>query len=315
VRKYAADMIGGSASEISFVTNTTSGVLLAAGAVDWEEGDNVVMPGIEFPANVYPWLALRKKGVEVRMVQPEGGRVTAGALMGECDSRTRLVTASMVQFGSGYRINLEEIGNFCRSKGILLHVDGIQGLGALDLDVRRARIDFLSAGGHKWLISMGGAGIFYCREELAGELEIPNPGWTGVCDFMDFLDYCFEYRQDGTRFEEGTLNAVGIMALGTSLERFLEIGMENVQERILSLTSELANSLRERGYHIISPFGESERSGIVSFTHPELEAGDIFEKLTSDGVIVSLRGGAIRVSPHFYNNMEDIKKLLATLER
>ncbi|MFO7915985.1 MAG: aminotransferase class V-fold PLP-dependent enzyme [Candidatus Krumholzibacteriales bacterium] len=315
VRENAAELIGASREEISFIANTTSGVLLAAGAVQWNSGDNVVLPSIEFPANVYPWMALKKKGVEIRMVPPAGGRVTSEALMENCDSRTRMVTVSLVQFSNGYRINLEELGNFCREQGILLHVDGIQGLGAVNTDLGKVKVDFLSAGGHKWLLSLGGAGIFYCRKELAEELEIPNPGWTGVQDFMNFLDYRFEYRRDGTRFEEGTLNAAGIAALGASLERFLEIGMNRVEERIRELTGTLARSLAERGYTIKSPLGEEERSGILSFTHPGHGPAGIYESLISNNIIVSLREGAVRVSPHFYNSIEEINRVIEILDR
>ena len=315
VRKNAAAFIGASSEEISFVTNTTSGVLLVAGAVQWNSGDNVVMPSIEFPANVYPWMALERKGVEIRMVPPAGGRVPAEAIMEKCDSRTRMVTVSMVQFSNGYRINLRALGDFCRENGILLHVDGIQGVGAVNIDLSRVRVDFLSAGGHKWLLSLGGAGIFYCRKGIAEQLEIPNPGWTGVSDFMNFLDYRLDYRDDGTRFEEGTLNAAGIAALGASLERFLEIGMKKVEERIKGLTGMLAMSLVERGYTIKSPFGDEERSGILSFTHPERDPAGIYEDLISNNIIVSLREGAVRVSPHFYNSGEEINRLIEILDR
>lgn len=315
VRENAAAFIGASSEEISFVTNTTSGVLLAAGAVQWNSGDNVVIPSIEFPANVYPWMSLERKGVEIRMVPPAGGRVSAEAIMEKCDSRTRMVTVSMVQFSNGYRINLRALGDFCRENGILLHVDGIQGVGAVNIDLSRVRVDFLSAGGHKWLLSMGGAGIFYCRKGIAGQLEIPNPGWTGVSDFMNFLDYRLEYRDDGTRFEEGTLNAAGITALGASLERFMEIGMEKVEARISELTGTLARSLIERGYTIKSPFGDEERSGILSFTHPRHDPAGIYEKLISNNIIVSLREGAVRVSPHFYNSGEEINRVIEILDR
>jgi len=314
VRENASRMIECLPEEISFVKNTTSGVLLAAGSLKWDRGDNLVMPGFEFPANVYPWMSLRKKGVQVRMVRPEKGRVTAEALIGECDSRTRVVTVSLVQFSNGYRLDLRRLGNFCRDRGILLHVDAIQGMGAVNIKVKEANIDLLSAGGHKWLLSLGGAGLFYCRKPLIEEMEIPNPGWTGVEEFMDFLDYRFSYRPDGSRFEEGTLNAAGIMAMGASLERFLEIGMDRVEERILELTGYLADGLIARGCTITSPFGEGERSGIVSFTHPEKNTEVIYQDLIENNIIVSLREGAVRVSPHFYNNRNDIERIFMILD-
>src|SRR6056297_4253861 len=201
-RKSAAKLIGASGKEIAFIKNTTQGVLLAAGSISWAKGDNIVIPSFEFPANVYPWIGLREMGVEVRMVAPKEGRVTAEMLIERCDEKTRLVTVSFVQFSNGYRADLVKLGNFCRENGIYLHVDAIQGLGALLLDVKKMKIDFLSAGGHKWLLATAGAGIFYCRHDLYNELKVPNPGWTNVVNHLDFLDYNFEFRDDASRFEE-----------------------------------------------------------------------------------------------------------------
>ena len=314
IRSSAAELIGASAEEIAFIKNTTQGILLAAGSIKWEKGDNIVMPSIEFPANVYPWIALKEKGVETRMVTPREKRVTAEMLIERCDERTRFVTVSFVQFSNGYRIDLEKLGNFCRKKNIFLHVDAIQGLGALQCDVKKLKVDFLSAGGHKWLLAMAGTGIFYCRRELCNKLEVPNPGWTNVVNHTDFLDYNLQFRSDAARFEEGSLNIAGIFALGASLARFLEIGLQNVQDRILFLTGKLANGLQERGYTIASPLQEAERSGIICFTHSEKSSEEICAGLSANKAVVGLREGAIRASLHFYNNISDIDKFFAILD-
>ncbi len=164
VRSAAAELTGAAADEIAFVKNTTHGVQIAAGGIRWKDGDNVVMPSIEFPANVYPWMGLWRRGVELRMVEPADGLVTAEMLAEVCDSRTRAVTVSQVQFSTGQRIDLDALGDFCRGRGIFLHVDAIQGLGALEIDVGRSKIDFLSAGGHKWMMGLPGVGIFFCPQ-------------------------------------------------------------------------------------------------------------------------------------------------------
>ncbi|MBN1163147.1 MAG: aminotransferase class V-fold PLP-dependent enzyme, partial [Candidatus Krumholzibacteriota bacterium] len=210
VRQAAAEFIGAQSEEIAFIRNTTQGVLLAANGIRWNLGDNVVMPAIEFPANVYPWMGLTSRGIELRMVEPEEGRVSADMLMDVCDDRTRVITVSLVQFSTGYRIDLEKLGRFCREKGIYLFVDAIQALGALEVSVKKWQIDFLSAGGQKWLLAAPGIGIYYCRRELLEELDIPNPGWTGVIDPEEFLDYNYTYRRDATRFEEGCHNFHGL---------------------------------------------------------------------------------------------------------
>jgi cysteine desulfurase/selenocysteine lyase len=313
IRASIAELINASAGEIAFTRNTTQGVLTAAMGLRWRKGDNVVMPSIEFPANAYPWMGLSRFGVKLKMVKPENGRVTAGMLAGACDGKTRLVTVSSVQFSNGYRVDLEDLSAFCRGRGIYLHIDGIQSLGMLDCDVSRYGIDFLSAGGHKWLLSVPGIGFFFIRKDLIEELDIWNPGWTGVVDAWNFLEYDPTYHLDAKRYEEGSLNFHGILALGASVERFLEIGMHNIEARILHLTDLLESGLTERGYEIVSPRRGSERSGIICFRHPRQDTSEVFRSLSEAGVIVSEREGSIRVSPHFYNTEEEIERFFGLL--
>jgi selenocysteine lyase/cysteine desulfurase len=312
-RIAASRLIGARSDEIAFTKNTTQGVLIAANGIRWKRGDTVVMPSIEFPANVYPWLALEKRGVHIRFVQPREGRVTARMLSDACTARTRAVTASFVQFSNGFRLDVEALGSFCRDRGIYLHVDGIQSLGMLRCDVRRMKIDFLSASGHKWLLGPVGAGFFCCRRELIEELDLWNPGWTGVRNPWCFLDYDPTYRTDAKRYEEGSLNLYGISGLGASIERFLEIGMAPVEQKILRLSELLEEGLRERGYRITSPRGKGERSGILCFCHPRKETEQLYRKLSAAHVVASLREGAIRLAPHFYNTEEEVERVLALL--
>ncbi len=314
IRSSAAALIGATAEEIAFSRNTTHAVLLAANAIRFSEGDNIVMPAIEFPANVYPWIGLTEKGVEIRMVEPENGKVTAEMLADICDGRTRAVTVSYVQFSTGQRIDCQQLGKYCRERGILLHIDAIQALGALKIDVEKEMIDLLSCGGHKWMLATPGIGLFYCRKDLIKKLAVPNPGWTGVVNPRDFLDYNFEYRDDASRYEEGSHNLQGIYALGASIGRFLEIGTDKIEERIMHLTSLIAEGLESRGYSISSPFNDDERSGIICFFDPEKDSGEIYRQLTETNVICSLREKTIRLSPHLYNDQKDIEKFFSALE-
>jgi selenocysteine lyase/cysteine desulfurase len=316
IRASAGGLIGADAREIAFLKNTTHGVLTAAGAIRWKEGDNVVMPSIEFPANVYPWMGLWKRGVEIRMVEPgDDGLVTAGMLSDVCDRRTRAVTVSLVQFSTGHRIDIAELGSFCREKGIYLHVDAIQSLGALGTDVRESKIDFLSAGGHKWMLALPGVGIFYCRHDLLGELDVPMPGWTGVVDPRDFLDLDFTYRDEAERFEEGSPNLHGIYALGVSIDRLHRLGTDAVEKRILSLTGRLAAELEKRGFTVKSPLGEGQRSGIITFESGAEDTRQVYDRLSGAGVVCSLREGTVRLSPHMYNTEEECDKVLDTAGR
>ncbi len=310
VRSAAADLIGAGPDEIAFVKNTTHGVQIASGGIRWKKGDNVVLPSIEFPANVYPWMGLWQRGVELRMVEPDEGLVTADMLADVCDSRTRAITVSQVQFSTGQRIDLDELGDFCRNKGIFLHVDGIQGLGALELDVKRSKIDFLSAGGHKWMMALPGIGIFFCRKELLDRIDIWNPGWTGVMKPKDFLDYDFTYRASAERFEEGSPNLHGIFALGISIDRILKLEKGTVEKRIMFLTGLLIEGLTERGFMIKSPLEDGQRSGILCFYSESEDARSIFDRLRDAGVICSLRENAVRLSPHMYNTEDECRFVL-----
>jgi cysteine desulfurase/selenocysteine lyase len=312
-RRSAARLVGARRDEIAFIKNTTQGVLLAAGGIRWKRGDSLVMPSIEFPANVFPWLALRKRGVRIVLVRPKDGRITAEMLAGACTARTRCVTVSSVQFSNGYRVDLATLGSFCRSRGIYLHVDGIQSLGMLRCDVRSMKIDFLSTGGHKWLLGPVGTGFFYCRRDLLDEIDVANPGWRGLKNAWSFFEHDDTPRPDAGRFEEGTLNLFGIVGLGASIDRFLEIGRSNVERRILRLTDVLEAGLRARGYRITSPRGRDERSGILTFVHPGGMTETIFRKLSSRRFVASLRMGAIRLAPHFYNTEREAARLLELL--
>jgi len=310
VRSAVAALIGAEPDEIAFVKNTTHGVQIASGGIRWKDGDNVILPSIEFPANVYPWMGLWQRGVELRMVEPDEGLITAEMLAGVCDSRTRAVTVSQVQFSTGQRIDLGELGDFCRNKGILLHVDGIQGLGALELDVKKSKVDFLSVGGHKWMMALPGVGIFFCRKELLDQIDIWNPGWTGVVNPKDFLDYEFKYRDSAERFEEGSPNLHGIFALGVSIDRILRLGKGTVEKRIMSLTGLLIEGLSEKGFKIKSPMGDGQRSGILCFYSESEDAQSIFYRLRDAGIVCSLRENAVRLSPHMYNTEDECERVL-----
>ena len=313
-REALARLLGASADEIAFTKNTTQGVLIVANGIPLNDGDNIVLPSIEFPANVYPWLALKNRGIEVREIEPVDGKVTSEMLIESCDERTKAVTVSAVQFSSGYRIDMEKLGAFCRKNGIYLHVDGIQAIGMIDFDVKRFNVDFLSSGAHKWLLGVGGIGFLYIRRELIDRLDVWNPGWLSVENPMDFANHSQGFRANASRFEEGSLNAIGIAALGASVERFLEIGIENIERRIISTTDALEEGLRERGFKITSPREERERSGIICFRSDDIPSETIFDRLTARRVATSLRLGNIRVSPHFYNDETDVKRFFEAID-
>ena len=314
VRGLVAQLIDAAPEEIAFTSNTSHSLNIVASGIDWREGDNLIGAETEFPANVYPWLNLQRLGVEVRLAPARDNRILVEDIAVLMDERTRLVALSFVEFATGFRNDLRAIGQLCRERGIYFCVDGIQGLGALDLEVTQSPIDFLAAGGPKWLMGPIGVGFLYCRQALIEKLIPIRVGWWGVVDRDDFFRYNSPLRENAQRFEEGSLNFLGIHGLGASLELLLEIGIPKIEERVLGLTDYLIAGLQEQSYHIITPIASlQERSGIVCFNHSQHDLDDLERRLSKARVIISKRGQVIRVSPHFYNDETDIDQLLDVL--
>jgi selenocysteine lyase/cysteine desulfurase len=314
VRGLVAQLIDAAPEEIAFISNTSHGLNIVASGIDWQEGDNLIGAETEFPANVYPWLNLQRMGVKVRLAPARDNRILIEDIAALMDERTRLVALSFVEFATGFRNDLRAIGQLCRERGIYFCVDGIQGLGALDLKVTQSPVDFLAAGGPKWLMGPIGAGFFYCRQALIEKLIPSRVGWWGVVERDDFFCYDSPLREDARRFEEGSLNFLGIHGLGASLELLLEVGIPQIEEQVLGLTDYLIAGLQERGYNVTTPIASlQERSGIVCFNHPHHALDDLGQRLSKARVVISERGQVIRVSPHFYNDETDIDQLLSAL--
>ena len=314
VRRLAAKLLNCHPEEVTFVKNTSEGLSYVANGLQFSRGDNIVTSGVEFPANVYPWLNLRAQGVQLKMVPEDNGRIPPERVIELIDDRTRLVTISSVQFGSGFRSDLAALGALCQERGVLFCVDAIQSLGCMPIDVRAMKIDFLSADGHKWLLGPEGAGLFYCRHELLGLLRPSNIGWLGVRDAMDFSQYDLEFRDDARRFDGGSYNLAGIWGLGGSLEWLLEIGVEKIWERVNVLTNRLVEGVRAKGYRVVSSREPAEASGIVAFVSDTHDHARIVNHLRQEyRTVVASRVGRIRVSPHFYNTEEEIDQLVEHL--
>ena len=313
IRASFARLVGARADEIAFVKNTSEGVSLVAAGLDWQAGDNVIAVDGEYPSNVYPWFGLRRWGVETRMVRPVRGRVHVEDVAALADAHTRLVSVSFVDWNSGARTDLRPIGEFCRRRGILFCVDGIQGVGAIRLDVERECIDCLAVGGHKWLLAPEGCGALFVSRRVIDRVQSVLHGWKSVTDADTYLPYHFTPRPDAAKFEPGSPPHLGTHALGAALDLLLEVGPEQIEGRLLEITDRLAAGLRARGADIVSPWGADERSAIVVFRLGN-DPQRLCTELNHQGFIVRVRGGGIRVAPHFYNNEEDIDRLLSALD-
>jgi len=313
-RALLARLVGASEGEIAFVRNTSHGLSIFASGLDWREGDNVVVPACEYPANVYPWQNLARLGVDTRLVpQRPDFRVPKEDLIAACDAHTRVLAISFVQFHSGYRSDLAALGDFCQQRGIYFVVDAIQGVGALRFDVEEMRVSFASADGHKWLLGPNGIGFLYCRSAILERVHPVVVGWNSVSNAGDFFNLDFTLAPSARRFEEGSSNMLGEAALNASLKLLLAVGIEAVEERIYALTQRAVEGLARRGYSVLSPRGPGEWSGIVTFRPEGGELEPISARLRQARVICSLRGPGIRWSPHFYNTEEEIDAALEAL--
>jgi selenocysteine lyase/cysteine desulfurase len=309
VRRLFGRLLHTDPFDVAFVKNTSEGIGFVAEGFPWKPGDNMVTAAEEYPSNLYPWMNLADRGVEVRQVASRENRIAIDDLRAALDSRTRIVSLSSVEFASGFRIDLDAIGSLCRERGILFFVDAIQSLGVLPLDVEKTPIDFLSADGHKWLLGPEGAGVFYIRRELVDQLHTNGVGWNSMVGFHDFSRVDFRLKPHAGRWESGTLNVAGIMALGASLELLLEIGIPAVAGRVLELTDYLCDAAGRAGLEVFSSRRQGDKSGIVSLR----TAGDpraVVRKCKAVGIVINQRLGRIRVSPHCYNTFEEIDRVI-----
>ena len=316
VRQQAAHLINANADEVTFIKNTTEGLNFVANGLSWNTGDNIVTTNVEYPANIYPWQALQARGVQLNMVLEEEGRIPLEKLIAAINSRTRLVTISSVQFASGFRTDLATLGEYCTSKGVLLCVDAIQSLGAMPIDVNAMNIDFLAADGHKWLCGPEGCGIFYVRKELQGHLRPSCVGVFSMKKGTDFAHYNFDFFDDIRRYDGGAFNVVGIYALGGAIDLLLEVGIERITARVMALTTRLVDGVRDKGYRVFSSRQPTEASGIVSFMSDVHDHEEIRKHLRAEHrIVISVRNGRLRASPHVYNTEKEIDRLIDALPR
>ena len=314
VRVRVAELLAVGPESIAFTKNTTSGLGLVAAGLDWEAGDNIVGVDREFPANIYPWMGLKRKGVELRLYRPEQGRIDLKALARLCDRRTRVVAISAVQFWSGFRTDLDALRTALKGHDALLVVDAIQAAGAMHLDLSSAPVDFLCAGAQKWLLGPIGVGFAYVGPRMLERLNPVTIGTDSVVRDEEYFQYDLTLKPDARRFEEAAPNYPGILGMGAAVNLLLRAGSRAVEEVVLRLADRLRDELPRRGYELVlKPTLPSERSGIVSFRHPRMVPAELQTRLREAGVIVSLRSDFLRASAHYYNSDEDLDRLLEAL--
>ncbi len=314
LKAQLAKLINVSPDRIAFTKSVTDGMNILAQGLKWNHGDRIILNDIEFPANVYPFLNLNKQGVEIDFVKSHNGIVSLEDIESLITPKTKLISISFVQFLSGYRADLESIGKLCKEKNIIFCVDGIQGLGALQLDFKKYNIDFLSGGSHKWLMALMGLGFIALTEELQEKIDPKAVGWISVENEWDLLDYKLELKQTAERFQTGTYSFIGVNALSEALKFFEEIGYNEIEKRILFNTEYFRNRLNEIGIEpLLGNINSSYFSGIVTF--PVNNAEEIINRLREKNIIGSMREGKIRFSPHFYNTEDEIDTVISELRK
>ncbi|MCK4474587.1 aminotransferase class V-fold PLP-dependent enzyme [Candidatus Bathyarchaeota archaeon] len=311
-----AKLINAKTCEIAFVENTSVGLNIAANMLSYPRGSKIVTTDLEYPSVVYPWLR-KSLGVKVHYVRNVDGKILLEHMEKAVDDKTVAVAVSHVEYVNGFRHDLGALSEIAHEHGAFLIVDAMQSAGAMRIDVKKDDVDFLTSGCYKWLLGPPGAGYLYVKENLIEGFEPPFVGWASVkpeiFETIDFWDiWSLRLSETASRFEVGSPSFISLVGATEALTMLLDFGIENVERRILSLTSHLVEELKALGLTLQTPEEQRYRSGIVNFKIGEPQ--EVAEKLKNKGIVVSARAHGVRVSPHFYNTEEEIDRLIEDIK-
>lgn len=313
-----ARLFGCGASEIGFGFNTTYGINLAAFGLPLKKGDEVLLSDVDFPANVYPWLELRNRGVTVNFVKSRNQCFCIEELQRAITKKTKCLSLSFVQFFNGYKNDLKTIGEICKAHNIYFVVDAIQGAGVEPLQVMKWGVDIASAGAQKWLLSAQGTGLYYISKETQSIINPPWRSWLSIdwkCDWSNLNDYSRGYPKTARQFELGTYPVPIMLGMDESLKFITELGTKRIQQHNHKLLDMLISYLESSpAYTITSDLSTKHRSGILTFSTTSGDIRDVFARLLKRRISTALREGSIRVSVHVFNNTADMKRLITALD-
>ncbi len=309
VRVAAARLIGAQRHEIALVKNTSEGISIVAQGLHWHPGDRIVAFREEFPSNYYPWLRLESRRCTVDWLSVHD---PLEKIEHACTG-AKLLAISFVQYLSGFRADLNAIGEICQRHHCFFFVDAIQGLGAFPLNVEAAHIDALAADGHKWLLGPEGCGILYVRKSRQDSIFPEEFGWTNVAGYHDYSSRDMALRQDAGRYECGTLNTIGCYGLRASLELLLEAGTERISAAVRELTDRLLAGALNKGYEALGDRRPENAAGIIAIQKAGLESRKVVHDLKKLGILAAPRQGWVRMSPHFYISPEEIDRVIEAL--
>jgi len=316
-RRLLASLLGARPEQVAFMRNTSDSLSTVANGLRWKAGDNIVTFRHEFPSNIYPWLRLRDThGVEVRMCGERNGRVDQEEMCNLIDNRTRLVAISQVQFASGFRANIARLAEAARRQDALLVVDVIQGLGVVPTNVEQEGIDVAAGAGHKWLLTPEGVGYLYLSDRARERIEPTLVGWVSVQSPEDYDNFDQPWNRCTLAWETGTGPNALIHGLKASLELLASVGTKSISNYLEELTDYLCERLAGLPYDLVSSRTPEDKSQIVCIKHRHgLSSMDLYRRLAEQNIITAPRGDRLRIAPHFYNNHEDIDRLLSGLSR
>jgi len=311
LRNRIARLLNCDPSEVGFVPNTSTGINMIAHSIRWEKGMNIVTTDMEFPTNLYPWqVVARRYGLEIRYAQNINGIISMEEFETKVDDNTQAIIVSWVEFANGFTNDLKALSRLARKYGAYMIVDGIQGVGSIPLNLGEVEIDILICGMQKWLLGTGG-GFIYINSKILDDLEVSFAGWLGDERPFDFSFRTFKPAKAAKRFELGTPSFFDLHIANTSLELILEIGIDNIHTRNRRLIKELREKLLEfKSIRICTPMDSPSSIFLIKIANHKRA----LEELRKQRIIVSHRAGGLRISPHFYNNYDDIDALVTILE-
>jgi cysteine desulfurase / selenocysteine lyase len=312
-RERIGRYIGAQGTQIAILPNTSAAAGTIAAGLDWAPGDEVLICDNEFPANAVPWVALRRRGVNVRLLPTARERLTPDVLQREISSRTRVVAVSWVSYADGYRHDLKGLARVAHEGRALLCVDAMQGLGVFPIDVAELEVDATFAGAAKWMLGLHGVAILYLGPRLAERLQLALPGWRSAANMWDFHNYEQPFSPDAMRFEGGTPNLIGTLSVVSAIDLFERCGRDAIAAHVIALTDRLCEGLNRLGAEILSPRGVGISSGIVTCSVPGCDSIELGRALERAGILTTYRAGGVRISPHGYNTAEEIDAVLDAL--
>ncbi|MEG8946555.1 aminotransferase class V-fold PLP-dependent enzyme [Rosettibacter firmus] len=312
-KKKLALLLRTTPERIAWIDNVSNGLNILAQGLNWKDGDRIILNDLEFPSNVYPFLNLKKYGVEIDFVKSKNGIIDINDIEKAITSKTKLLSISHVQFLTGYRADIDAIGELCKKHNIIFCVDAIQSAGVIEIDVNKSQIDFLAGGTQKWFMSSEGLAYIYLNESLQERIEQKFVGWTSVKNAWNLLDYKLVLKNSADRFQNGTLNSLGIAIFDSVLDLFVDFGMSNIERNIINNTNYFIEKLLEIGLNpVLANVPSGNRAGIVTIKLSEAE--QIFDKLEANNIHCAVREGMLRFSPHFYNTKNEIDRVIEILK-